>query len=372
MRVVRPPSISNRLYPTNAQTTGHKWVGYVKKEGRFNGRIGDTKASVGTGDGKTKAFKLTFSYNSTDLASRLDAFARANGLNAKTKPLRSLKNVKTQWSKNNDNNKANQTKRQNAMDNHNKSVLKQAENYMKSWNKNGISIRDSWARSHNKTAKSTRKQLASDWNKTADEKRRGAMNTHNQLMDKERKKAVKKHNGDMSDSRQEKADEYNEAQLGKRKEEARLYNEQQDIHRSNAVTKHNHDPKKGVDALTEKEANRWNKVHVTPVQGKSLNLQPDFARTGTGRLAGLQHQTGVALVTVDHPFTCHGASPISPRLTGLGTDNDAGAKELTGVKGADFCDFTFWRRFTGPLARGLPAAVPLEQSAVFGALKRGD
>ena len=247
-----------RLYPTDAQTTGYKWVGYVKKEGKFNGRIGDTKASVGAGDGKTKAFKLTFSYNSNDLASRLNAFAQANGLKANTKPLRELKDVKDQWSKNNDTNNANQTKRQNAMDKDNRSILRQAEDYMNNWNRVGTSIRDSWSKSHNKTAKSTRKQLASDWNELADENREAAASAHNKLMDKKRKKAWNQHNSDMDNAREQRADEYNNAQLEKRKEAARLYNEEQDTRRNDEAIKHN----ERVDKEIEKTVNQWNNQQV--------------------------------------------------------------------------------------------------------------
>ena len=247
-----------KQYPTDAQTTGYKWVGYVKKEGKFNGRIGDTKQSVGAGDGKTKAFKLTFSYNSTDLATRLDSFARSNGLNPNTKPLRSLKSVKDQWSRNNDRNNANIKKRKDAMDKHNRSVLKQAENYMSNWNRVGTSIRNSWARNHNNAAKNTRKQLASEWNKTADKKRQEDMTAHNKLMDKERKKALNQHNTAMTNARKQKATEYNNSQLEKRKEAAKNYNEKQDNFRNDAVTKHN----ASVDKAVAKAVDQWNSQQV--------------------------------------------------------------------------------------------------------------
>ena len=84
-------------------------------------------------------------------------------------------------------------------------------------------------------------------------------------------------------------------------------------------------------------------VHVAPVEGEGLDPQADFPRPGRAQLAILQHQTGVAVVAVDHPFACHRPSPVCAALGGRGLDHNARAEDLTGIEGTDCGDLLLRR-----------------------------
>lgn len=247
-------------YPTNLKTQGTIYVGYVKKAGKFNGKIGTTKQSVGAGDGKTKAFKMVITHQPKGLTKTLNAFADANGLDRATKPLQAIQNIRDNYAANYQTNIDNVTNRTNAANKANKQIMKDAAEYMKAWNGSGVKTRDVWAKNHNKTAKENRKTARDNHNTKASEKRQNDARDHNGTMDTNRQTAATNHNNSMKTKRQNAANDYNSNQITEREEAARLYNEAQDGKRQGDADTHNNDV---VTPALTKAVNDWNGAQDT-------------------------------------------------------------------------------------------------------------
>ena len=247
-------------YPTNLKTQGTIYVGYVKKDKKFNGKIGTTKQSVGAGDGRTKAFKMTITHAPKGLTKTLNAFAAANGLDPNTKPLLAVQGVRDTYAANYQTNIDNAAKRTKAADKANKAILKDAETYMGQWNDSGNTTRDIWAKNHNKTAKENRKAARDTHNTQAAEDRQEDANDYNSDMLGLRKRDAKTHNDSMKTKRQNAADDYNGNQLTLRENAAIVYNQGQDGNRERDANTHNNDV---VTPAINKAVNDWNGAQDT-------------------------------------------------------------------------------------------------------------